>query len=259
METMPYLDDDDALEDEVAKLLQDVDESEMPHVELDPDEEDFDYKKYVTDKSLLEESPYLNALFKGSKLEVMNKKMIFKKYKAYGPGGLIEVFLQPRFVRAILLWANQSLHRKGKLEISCHELKSFISLEIAMSIVRINKIKDYWSNKVFLGNSDFKNIMSRDKFCYIRSNIMFHPPFMNEFDSESKNQDPLWNCRHLMQHFQQTFADVAVPMGCSALDEMGSKSKGRSKAISYSPNKPDKYAIRFYSVVGHAWKYTFLL
>ena len=199
----------------------------------------------------------MNALFKGSKLEVMNKKMIFKKYKSYGPGGLIEVFLQPRFVRDILLWTNQSLHQKGKLEISCDELKSFISLEIAMSIVRINKIKNYWSSKVFLGNSDFKNIMSRDKFCYIRSNIMFHPPFMNEFDSESKNQDPLWNCRHLMQHFQQTFADVAVPMGCSALDEMGSKSKGRSKAISYSPNKPDKYAIRFYSVVGHAWKYTF--
>jgi hypothetical protein len=42
-----------------------------------------------------------------------------------------------------------------------------------------------------------------------------------------------------------------VPLGVSALDENGCATKARTKAKTYSPNKPEKYGNRFYAVVRH--------
>ncbi len=39
------------------------------------------------------------------------------------------------------------------------------------------------------------------------------------------------------------------------LDENSCPTKARSKAKTYSPNKPAKYAIRFYAIVGHKYCY----
>ena len=50
--------------------------------------------------------------------------------------------------------------------------------------------------------------------------------------------------------------NIAVPTGASAFDENGVRCRGRSKAVTYNPSKPDKYAIRFYASVG--WKYPYL-
>ena len=125
---LPCLDEDDeeVSEDEVENLLKEVDDSEMPDIVLKPGEGDYDYKNYVTDNSLLEESPYLKSLFKGCKLEVLNKHRVYKKFRSHGPGGLIDLFLQTRFLKAITLWTNQSLHSKGKHEINYEYIKNLL-------------------------------------------------------------------------------------------------------------------------------------
>ena len=95
--------------------------------------------------------------------------------------------------------------------------------------------------------------MPRDQFTNIRANITLCNPGLYEHDEASN--DPLWHSRKYLEHFQRNSCKVAVPLGSSALDEAGFGTKARSKAISYCPLKPDKYAVRFCAVVGHANAY----
>ena len=44
-------------------------------------------------------------------------------------------------------------------------------------------------------------------------------------------------------------------LGTCALDEASCRSKARNRAISFIPNKPDKFALRFYAVVGTSGPY----
>jgi len=59
----------------------------------------------------------------------------------------------------------------------------------------------------------------------------------------------------VLDQFIKKSASIAVPVGVSALDENSCPTKARTKAKTYSPNKPAKYAIRFYAVVGHKFCY----
>jgi hypothetical protein len=63
-------------------------------------------------------------------------------------------------------------------------------------------------------------------------------------------RDPLRHSRPLLEHFQRKFASFAVPFGVSSVDEIGVRTKARTRAKSFMPLKPDKFAIRFYAVVG---------
>jgi hypothetical protein len=67
--------------------------------------------------------------------------------------------------------------------------------------------------------------------------------------------DPLWSCRSILDQFIKKSACLAVPIGVSALDENSCPTKAKTKAKTYSPNKPAKYATRFYVIVGHKYCY----
>ncbi|EGZ07378.1 hypothetical protein PHYSODRAFT_529221, partial [Phytophthora sojae] len=69
-------------------------------------------------------------------------------------------------------------------------------------------------------------------------------------DGRKARQDPLRHSRLLLQHFQRKFASIAVPFGISSIDEIGVRTKARTLARPFMPLKPDKFAIRFYAVVG---------
>jgi len=61
--------------------------------------------------------------------------------------------------------------------------------------------------------------------------------------------------RSVLDKFIKKSASIAVPVGVLALDENSCPMKARTKAKTYSLNKPAKYAIRFYAVVGHKFCY----
>jgi Transposase IS4 len=46
--------------------------------------------------------------------------------------------------------------RKGKKKVSKEIFNAYTGLELAMSIVHLNDMHDYWSTKMFLGNDDVK-------------------------------------------------------------------------------------------------------
>ena len=97
------------------------------------------------------------------------------------------------------------------------ELEAYIGLELAMSIVKIGNVKGYWGKARFSGHGDFPDTMSQDDFQKIHASIQFHPPLHES--KEKSNDDPLWHSCSLLNHFQLNCANIAVPLGSSALDE----------------------------------------
>jgi Transposase IS4 len=173
-------------------------------------------------------------------------------YENRNEKGLFHLFLNQSCLEGIRVWTNAELLRKGKKKVSKEMFNAYIGLDLAMSIVHLNDMHDYWSTKMFLGNDDMKRIMSQDRFTEIRSSLKFYP----EYDHAVAVVDPPWHSRIMLHHFMKNAASVAVPKGCSALDENTIRCKVRTGARSYMKSKTVKFGIWFYAVVG--WKHAYV-
>lgn len=149
--------------------------------------------------------------------------------------------------------------KKNLAPCTYQEFKQYIGLEIAMSFMRYQKISDYWSNKKFAGHSHFRETMSRDRFKKIRGSLTLHPEFDSQESYDRASSDPLYHSRSFLNTFIGRIVAVAVPLGSSAFDEATMGTKARTRARTYMPNKPEKYGIRFYALVGHKYQYIFSL
>jgi hypothetical protein len=119
---------------------------------------------------------------------------------------------------------------------------AYIGLEVAMSFVKLNQVKDYWTDKMFIQQKDFQSVMPRNLFQVIHGSVMLHDPDM--YSHNIASADPLHHSRNLLGDFLRNSAKVAVPVGTSALDE-----NARCAAVTFNAEKPDKFAISFYCVV----------
>jgi Transposase IS4 len=102
---------------------------------------------------------------------------------------------------------------------------------------------------MFIGHNDFKTAMSGDDFTMFQAHVALRDT--SQFTNEQAIQDPLWHCRKWLEYFQLKSAEIAVPLGTSALDEASCCTKARTTAKLYIANKPDKYAIRIYAVASN--------
>ena len=101
--------------------------------------------------------------------------------------------------------------------------------------------------------------MSQKRFRQIRGNLVVSPP---ERIDEKTNipatyLDPLFYGRSIFNHFCKNSASIAVPTGAAAYDENSKRTKARTAAKQYMPNKPTKYALRFYATVFSKYHYCF--
>ena len=131
-------------------------------------------------------SPYIRQLLENTKLEILQHDEVRNAYKSKEIG-LFHLFLRQSMFNTICKWTNEELVKKGKNRITIEKFKAYVGLEIAMSIVKLNDISDYWSTAMFLGHKDFSNVMSRDDFESIRSSLKFYPTY----DHDVASQDPL--------------------------------------------------------------------
>jgi len=54
-----------------------------------------------------------------------------------------------------------------KKELTVEELQAFIAIHIAMGLLHLPQIKDYWATSVVLATPWFPSIMARDRFLTI--------------------------------------------------------------------------------------------
>jgi len=125
---------------------------------------------------------------------------------------------------------------------------AYIGLELGMSIISYHGIEQYWASSIFQGNPTYSNTMSHNQFQLIRSLLCFVNS--TSYNHEVASKDPLWHSRPLLEHFIRNSAEIATPIGPSALDECSARTKARTGAKTFNAKKPDKFAIRFYAVAG---------
>ena len=130
-------------------------------------------------------------------------------------------------------WVNEKLKNKGLSTINENKFNAYVGLELVTSLVSVNDLKDYWSNEMFSGQADFKTTMGRDDFLEIRRNIVLCPP--GAYDHGVASTDPIWHSYKMMEHIQKNSASIAVPMGSSALDEAGVRTKARKMQVPTLP------------------------
>ena len=190
---------------------------------------------------------YIKELTNGSYLSLLQPTKTKKAFQNNKERGLFHLIFSSKFFEACLKWTNDELAKKGESKVSKEKFMAYVGLEMAMSLVPLNNIRQYWENKKFSGHQDFKDVMSRNDFQTIRGATKFHPP---EYDNEWASKDPLWHCRPMLKHFQKNSVSHAVPVGSSALDENTCRTNGRTRAKSYMPMKPIRFGIRFYVCTG---------
>lgn len=243
---MEGADDNDSRESNFGDVVQALEEYD--------DEEEFIVTEVSESEkaSLVARSPYIQSLMDASSLQILQRQKAERAYSENKEVGLFHLFLNKSFFHSILKWTNAELEKKGRNKITEKKLYAYVGLELAMSILRLSEIRDYWKQTMFEGHSDFSRVMSRDDFQNIRGSLRFYP----FYDSPIATKDPLWHSRLMLEHFMKNCSRIAVPYGVSSLDENTVRCKARTLARSYMKSKPVKYGITFYSIVD--WKEGYL-
>jgi hypothetical protein len=137
---------------------------------------------------------------------------------AYGSSskqlGLFRLFSTSNYVETVCKWTNESLQQKGQKSRSMKEFQAYMGLELGMSLLKYNDIKQYWAEGCFLGHEIIRGTMSRTRFQQIRASVC-----LQSYDGQTAANDPLWSRRSLLEQFIWKSASIAVPVGVSALDE----------------------------------------
>ncbi|KAE8875232.1 hypothetical protein PF003_g40640 [Phytophthora fragariae] len=118
---------------------------------------------------------YIAALKTSSGLHLTDEEGIKRAYENHGELGLFSVFITQEFKASLRLWTNGALAKRGLAKATVVEFDAYLGLELAMSICPQNDISDFWSERRFLGQRDFMEIMGRTRFQTIRDCIKIHP------------------------------------------------------------------------------------
>ncbi len=78
-----------------------------------------------------------------------------------------------------------------------------------------------------MGQSEFPNVMPRDRFKTIRAFLKLN--FDGDVSDKERSEDFLWHFRSLFHAFQRSCQLLAVPLHASALDENSCLTKARTK------------------------------
>ena len=159
----------------------------------------------------------------------------------------------------MLSWTNNKISDIAKKLISQNENLPVVGFELDMSTCKLKTISDYFTGNAFGANDDYRKTMSKGRFKEIRGNLVVSRP---ESEKEKTNITPsyldqLHHGRQILNHFCKNSANIVVSTGAVAYDENSKRTKARTAAKQYMPNKPTKYALRFYANVFSKYHYCF--
>ena len=185
--------------------------------ELVSDFEFMEFEESGTIDIAVNENNYVQSLIQLSDLHILQEARVRKAYTNGKEVGLFHLFFTKQYFNMICQWTNARLTENYNITVSDSKFRAYMGLEMAMSIVSLNGITEYWQRDTFSGHEDFKNTMSRDVFMRIRSKLVFR--HCESVGHDERSNDPLWFCRKMMTIFQKNCAQIAVPVGTVALDE----------------------------------------
>ena len=123
------------------------------------------------------------------------------------------------------------------------ELLAFIGINIAMGVVSLPSIDNYWSTSPILTHPWFRTIMSRNRFREILRYIHVADN-SSALDRSDPAYDKLWKVRPLLDIVSQQSLKLYSPHPQISVDESMIGTKSRLSFIQYMPKKPVKWGIK---------------
>ena len=127
-------------------------------------------------------------------------------------------------------------------DVSSAEVKVVFGLCILMGVVQKSVIKLYWSTKAMLATPFYSEVMLRDRFLQILSNMHF----ANNADDDGS--DRLFKIRQVEEAIISNFRKTFTPYQNIATDESLLKFHGRLGFKQYNPSKRARFGIKVYKV-----------
>ena len=176
------------------------------------------------------------------------------------------LFLTSEFYDELLtqsnLYAEQQRAAKNDnspwIPISKEELVAFIGVNIAMGVVSLPNINEYWSSNPIISHPWFRAVFSRDRFFQILRYI--HVADNSKALSRTDpNYDKLWKVRYMLNSLSQRCLELYDPHPQLSVDESMIGTKCRLSFIQYLPKKPVKWGIKVWicSDAVNGYIYTF--
>lgn len=153
-------------------------------------------------------------------------------------------------VRETNRYAVQTLEKRNKdpskwVEVTLQELKALLGFLIAMSIHCLPCLRDYWSSDWVLGVPAYANIIPRNRFLEIWSNLHLSDNSKMPRPGD-ENFDKLFKVRQFLEDLKTNFKVNYHPHHEQAVDEAMIKDKGRTSLKQYMPMKPIKRGIKMW-------------
>ena len=142
-------------------------------------------------------------------------------------------------VRETNLYASQK-RSKWRWPLTVPELKAFLGVWIIMGIVKLPRVRDYWSQEPIFGEHPvITGAFARDRFFEILWNLHFNDN-TTAFPRGHDNYDKLHKIRPVINFLSCKFLALYNPHRENSIDEAMVVYKGQSSLKQFMPKKPIK-------------------
>ena len=132
-------------------------------------------------------------------------------------------------------------------DVTMAEMRTFFGLIIAMGLIVVDDLQEYWSSHPVCDLPFFRSVMKRDRFLII---LCFLHLSNNEqqLDSGSPNYDPIFKIRSFVDSLTANLKRVYVPGAHIAIDESMIAWRGPVAFRACASNNPVKQGIKVYEL-----------
>ena len=142
---------------------------------------------------------------------------------------------------------NRYAHQQGntEFEVSSAEIAALVGVNIAMGIINMPKIHDYWSTNPILRHPWFGSVMARNRFFAIQRYLHFSDNTLIT-SRDDPAHDKLAKVRNIMDRASKTFPEHYSLTANISIDEQMIGTKARLSFLQYLPKKPKKWGIKLW-------------
>lgn len=152
-------------------------------------------------------------------------------------------FLDLTFSTTLLSRQISTLH--SLFGVTPDEIAAFMGINIAMGIVNLPSVCEYWSTNPVLHHPWFGQVRPRNRFYLINRYLHFNDN-NDQVDREHSLYDKLFKIRLIIERVQESFPLHYTSSRDVSIDEQMIGTKARISFLQYVPKKPKKWGVKLW-------------
>ena len=183
----------------------------------------------------------------GPSRQALQASTVMDQFNLFLPLSLVQTWVDETNRYAAELRRRKPSNMKW-VNVSLEELLAYIGMVIAMGLVNLPSVFDYFTTEPMLSHPWFPSILSRDRFRMISR--YFHISNDANFP-----EDKLGKVRPFIDHLIQSFPKHWTPHREISIDEQMIGTRCRVSFIQYMPKKPVKFGVKNWVLADSVFPY----